>query len=257
MRRSRALLAVAVLATAALAATASAGDVQHIRVGDLELIAEGGFSPTKLPKHENAPISLHGGGKIKTISGDIPPILETINIEFDKHGAVETTGLEVCKQHKLEARTVDAARKACPKAIVGKGFGHAIVAFPESKVIDVDSPITLFNGPRKHGNPTVLAHAYTTYPVPVALIVPVEIEKIHKGVYGYRTKAKIPKIAGGNGVPISGHLKINKKWTFKGKKHSYVNARCETGHLQARVEATFKDHTFLNGVFIRACQVRK
>ena len=257
MRRSRTLLATAMLAVGVLAATATAGEVQHIRVGDLELIAEGGFSPTKLPKHENAPISLHGGGEIKTISGAIPPILETINIEFDKHGAVDTTGLEVCKQSKLEARNVPAARKACPKAIVGKGFGHAIVAFPESKVINVDSPITLFNGPRKNGNPTVLAHAYTTYPVPVALIVPVEIEKIHKGVYGYRTKARIPKIAGGSGIPISGHLTIDKKWTFKGKKHSFVNARCETGHLQARVEATFKDHTYLNGVFIRPCQVRK
>ena len=30
------------------------------------------------------------------------------------------------------------------------------------------------------------------------------IEKIHKGVYGYRTKARIPKIANGAGIPISG-----------------------------------------------------
>ena len=68
-------------------------------------------------------------------------------------------------ERQLEARTVAAARKACPDAIVGKGYGHAIVAFPESKPINVDSPITLFNGPKKGGNPTVLAHAYTTYPV--------------------------------------------------------------------------------------------
>ena len=69
------------------------------------------------------------------------------------------------------------------------------------------------------------------------------IEKINKGVYGYRTKAKIPRIANGYGIPISGKLTIGKKWTYKGQKHSYVNARCETGHLQARVEATFKTAT--------------
>ena len=83
------------------------------------------------------------------------------------------------------------------------------------------------------------------------------IETIHKGVYGYRTKATIPKIAGGAGIPISGQLTIGRKWTYKGIEHSYVNARCETGHLQARVEATFKDRTFLSGVFIKSCQVRK
>ncbi len=255
MKRMK-LIVIAVLALGVLA-IAGAAEAKVIRVGDIILTAEGGFSPTKLPKHENAPISLHGGGKVSTVSGAYPPILENINIEFDRHGSVETTGLPVCRQSKLEARTVPEARKACPGAIVGEGFGHAIVAFPESRPINVNSPITLFNGPPKHGDPTVLAHAYTTYPVPVALIVPVVIEKIHKGVYGYRTKARLPKIAGGAGIPISGHLTINRKWTYKGQKHSFVNARCETGHLQARVEGTFKDGTFLSGVFIKPCQVRK
>ena len=101
----------------------------------------------------------------------------------------------------------------------------------------------------------MLAHAYTTVPVATTFIVPVVIERIHKGVYGYRTEAKIPKIAGGYGHPISGHLTIGRKWTFKGKKHSYVNARCETGHLQARGEFTFKDGTFLTGTFFRPCKV--
>ena len=170
---------------------------------------------------------------------------------------METTGLPTCSQPRLEATTVDQARAACGGAIVGKGHGHAVVVFPESRPINVDSPITLFNGPKKGGNPTVLAHAYTTVPVATTFIVPIVIERIHKGVYGYRTKAKIPKIAGGAGIPISGQLTIGKKWTYKGKKLSYVNARCETGHLQARVEATFKDGTFLSGVFIRPCQVRR
>lgn len=250
------LIVIAVLALGVLA-VAGAANAKIIRVGDIILNAEGGFTPTKLPKHENAPISLHGGGKVSTVSGAYPPILEDINIEFDRHGSVETTGLPVCTQSKLEARTVPEARKACPGAIVGEGFGHAIVAFPESRPINVNSPITLFNGPPKNGDPTVLAHAYTTYPVPVALIVPVVIEKIHKGVYGYRTKARLPKIAGGAGIPISGHLTINRKWTYKGQQHSFVNARCETGHLQARVEGTFTDGTYLSGVFIKPCQVRK
>ncbi len=68
--------------------------------------------------------------------------------------------------------------------------------------------------------------------------MPIVIEPIHDGIYGYRTKATIPPIAGGYGVPISGIVRIGKKWTYKGRHYSYVNARCETGKLQAKGEFT-------------------
>jgi hypothetical protein len=241
-------LLVLVSATGAYALT--------LRAGDIVVTAEGGFRPTALPKKKDAPITIYGSGKASTTSGELPPIVETLTIEFDRHGHVDTTGLEVCKAAKLKATTVPAARRACPNAIVGEGSGKAIVAFPEQAPIPVSSPITLFNGPKKGGDDTILAHAYVTVPAPTTFIVPVVIEKIHHGVYGYRTKAEIPKIAGGYGHPISGNLTVKRDWTFKGKKHSYVNARCETGHLQAKVQVTFKDGTFLSGTFLRPCTVR-
>jgi hypothetical protein len=253
---------IAALALATLAVVGTAGAVRNINrveviAGDLKLVGHGGFRPESLPKHHDAPITIYGGGKISTLSGELPPILETITFEFDRHGSVDTTGLPVCTAGKLQATDVPAARRACPGAIVGEGFGHAIVKFPEQSPIPVSSPITLFNGPKVHGFDTVLAHAYTTVPVATTFIVPVVIERIHKGVYGYRTEAKIPKIAGGYGHPISGSLTVARKWTFKGKQHSYVNARCETGHLQARGEFAFKDGTLLSGTFFRPCKVRK
>jgi hypothetical protein len=235
------------------AATASA---LVLEAGDLIVNANGGFAPTKLPKREDAPIKIYGGGKASTKSGELPPIVETLEIEFDRHGHVETKGLEVCTSGKLQSTTVPQARRACPNAIVGKGKGSAIVQFPEQKPIPISSPITLFNGPKQGGNDTILAHAFTTVPVATTFIVPVVIEKINHGVYGYRTKARIPKIAGGAGHPISGHITVDRKWTFKGHKYSYVNARCETGHLQAKVKVNFKDGTFLSGTFFKRCSVR-
>lgn len=237
-------------------AAAGAYGVQ-LKAGDLIISAHGGFAPKALPKTEDAPIALHGGGKLSTVSGDLPPILQTISIEFDRHGSIQTTGLPVCRSAQLQSTTVAAARRACPGAIVGEGFGRAIVAFPEQAPIPVSSPITIFNGPPAGRNPTVLAHAYTTVPVPTAFVVPIVIERIHRGVYGYRTKARIPEIAGGSGIPISGRLKIDRKWTFQGKRYSYVNARCEVGRLQARGEFTFDDGTFLAGTFLRPCTVRR
>lgn len=251
------LISVAAVAAVGLLAVARSGAVSvELRSGDLLIHAEGGFSPTTLPKHTDAPITAHGGGKLSTVSGDYPPVIESINLEYDRHGHVETTGLEVCRRAELLASTVAEARGRCPDSIVGKGEGRGVVVFPEQAPIPVSSPITIFNGPKVHGNPSVLAHFYTTVPVATAFVIPIEIERINKGTYGYRTKAKIPPIAGGHGIPIEGHLKIGRKWTFKGKKHSYISARCETGRLQARGEFAFRDKTFLTGTFILPCKAR-
>jgi hypothetical protein len=243
------------LGLAGIAGAVRDNDRVELRAGDLLIVGHGGFRPETLPRHEDAPILIYGGGKLSTVSGELPPILETLTFEFDRHGSVDTTGLAVCTAGKLQATDVPAARRACPGAIVGEGVGSAVVEFPEQRPIHISSPITLFNGPKLHGDDTVLAHAYTTVPIATTFIVPVVIEKIHKGVYGYRTEAKIPKIAGGYGHPISGNIKIERKWTFKGRKHSYVNARCENGRLQARGEFSFKDGTFLKGTFFRPCKV--
>jgi hypothetical protein len=253
LRKKRLIIVSAAVALLLAAGTASG---LTLRAGDLVISADGGFSPKSLPRTENAPITLHGGGKIGTTSGALPPILQTLDIEFDRHGSVVTTGLPVCTKGKLLATTTATARRKCAGSIVGEGHGSAIVKFPEQAPIPTSSPITLFNGPPDHGDPTVLAHAYLSVPAPTTYIVPVVIETIHNGLYGYRTKATIPKIAGGAGIPISGSLKIGKKWTYKGKQLSYINARCETGRLQAKADFTFNDGTFLSGTFLRPCTVR-
>jgi hypothetical protein len=249
-----ALLGLAAFAFASTAGAVRDNEKVHLQVGDLVIDGYGGFKPELLPKHHDAPIKIYGGGKASTISGELPPILDTIEFEFDKHGHVDTTGIEVCTAGKLQATDVPAARRACPNAIVGKGFGKAIVAFPEQAPIPVSSPITAFNGPKVRGFDTILFHAFTTVPVSTTFIVPVVIEKIHKGIYGYRVKAKIPKIAGGYGHPISGRLTVDRKTKVKGKLHSYVNARCELGRLQARGKFVFKDGTRLAGTFFRPCK---
>lgn len=249
------LIATILLALGA-AGTAEAIKVE-VRAGDLIVIGSGGIRPTALPKNRNAPITIYGGGRVKTVSGGLPPILETILFEWDRHGSVETRGLPVCTAGRLEATTVKGARNLCPGAIVGKGRGRALVAFPEQAPFPVESPITVFNGPRKRGNPTVFAHAYTTVPVPTTFVVPVVIEKINKGTYGYRTQARIPKIAGGAGIPVAGRLTVGRRWTFKRKRYSFVNARCANGVLRARGTFGFKDGTVLKGSFFARCQVRR
>jgi hypothetical protein len=254
--RAFALALAAVVAFAVVGTALASRSVTkvHLQAGNLLVIGEGGFSPTTLPKKVDAPITIFGKGHLGTVDGSLPPILKTIEFEFDKHGSVQTLGLPICTAAKLQATTVPQARRLCPGAIVGKGFGTAIVKFPEQAPIPVSSPITIFNGPRIKGDPSVLAHFYTTVPVAVAFVVPVRIETIHNGRYGYRVKAEIPKIANGAGIPISGSITIGRHWTYKGVKHSYINARCPDGRLQAVGQFGFDDGTLMKGTFLNPCQ---
>jgi hypothetical protein len=248
------VLRASVAGTVLLLVAAASAVALVLHAGPIVVTTDGGFTPTTLPKHELAPIKLHGYGRIGTSDGSLPPILKTITIWFDKNGGVETRGLPVCTAAKLAATTTPQARKLCPGAIVGTGFGKAVVNFPEQGPIPASSPITIFNAPPKHGNPTVLAHAHLTVPAPTTFVVPIEIQKVNDGRYGFKTVAEIPKIAGGYGTPIYGRLTIGREWNYKGKTLSYANASCPDGRLQAKGRFDFKDGTRLSGTLLRPCK---
>lgn len=248
------VLRMSVLTVVLVLAMGGAALAIVLRAGPLEVVAEGGFTPTTLPKHKTAPITLHGEGKIGTTDGSLPPILKTLTLWFDKHGEVITKGLPYCTKGKLAATTTAVARKVCAGSIVGEGYGTALIAFPEQKPFKAGSPITLFNAAPHDGNPTVLAHAYLSVPAPTTYIIPVEIERVHAGPFGFRTEAKIPKIAGGAGIPLEGRLTIGKKWTYKGQRLSYANASCPSGRLQAKAEVEFTNATKLTGLILKSCK---
>jgi hypothetical protein len=256
--RKTLLRTTAVLAALALALLgANAAQAIKLGLGNLIVVADGGFTPRTLPKRENAPIKLFGHAKFSTKDGTRPSPLRRLELEFDKHGAVETRGLPKCTRKKLIATTSARARKNCSGSIVGKGFGTALVELPEQAGIKASSPLTLFNGPTRHGNPTVLGHAFLDYPAPTTYVILIEIEKISNGRYGFRTVAEFPRIANDYGSPLYGRLTIGRTWKYKGETLSYANAHCADGRLQARGEFSFKDGTFLEGTAFKTCKVRK
>lgn len=251
------LLRTLLVASAALLLSAAVAQAIKLQIGNIVIVADGGFSPKTLPKREDAPIKLHGYAKFKTVDGTRPSPLRTLTIEFDKHGEVDTTGLPKCTMGRLVATTTKQARKLCPGAIVGTGFGTGVVELPEQRPIEVSSPLTLFNGPQVHGNPTVLGHAHIDYPGPTTYVISIEIERIHNGRYGFRTVAHFPRIVNDYGSPTAGHLTIGREWTYKGRKHSYANAHCADGRLQAKTEFSFKDGSVVEGTVFKPCKVRK
>ena len=65
--------------------------------------------------------------------------------------------------------------------------------------------------------------------------------------------ATVPKIAGGYGSPISFSLTVGRTFTYKGKKQSYLLAKCPDGHLNAKGVGVFSDGTRLAGSLVRSC----
>lgn len=253
-RQAWRLTLVAALAVGLLAA-ADGADALHLRLGNLVVDGDGGFSPTALPRDHVAPIKAFMHGSIGTIDGTRPSPLRQMVLEVDKHTLVETRGLPKCSKKKLIATTTKQARRLCPGAIIGTGFGTGITELPEQAPIRVSSPITIFNGPEVHGNPTGIGHVHIDYPGPTTYVVQAEIERVHHGRYGYRIVIDMPKLVNDYASAVYGRITINRKWTYRGRQLSIANASCADGRLQAKVQLSFKDGSFLQGSTFKRCKI--
>lgn len=250
------LMRMLVASLAALLLLIGTAEGLRVEAGDIILDSEADFSPKKLPRSQDAPISLRQSFTISSALGGPPAILESIDYRFDHRGSVDLVGLPVCSMKTLRGTDRAQALRACRPALIGTGVSTAMIAFPEQEPFRDSTPIALFNGPKTNGNPTILAHAFATVPIPTTIIVPAVVEKARMGVYGYRVKVKIPQIAGGAGRLVALSFTIGRKWRHKQKSHSYINARCETGELRARAEFTFQTGDFLAGSVLRPCAPR-
>ncbi|HET8565650.1 MAG TPA: hypothetical protein VFL77_04155 [Solirubrobacterales bacterium] len=254
-RRSLRLIPILALTAAVVAAGhASAEKATVVRAGNLVLRMNGGVSPKKLPKRRLAPITLRASGSLTTVDGSHPPAAKTVTIDFDKHGTINARGLPACRPGKLQSRDTRAAIAACRPALVGRGTTTVEVAFPEQRPFSSTGPLALFNGGVKHGVTTMFIHAYVSVPTPTAIVTVVKIRKIHKGPYGTRAVARIPRIAGGSGSLTHFAFSIHRTFRRGGKKQSYLVARCANGRFRAHATLQTSDGSRISGSILRRCQ---
>jgi hypothetical protein len=250
-------IAIAVGAALAVALAASAIAVaERVQLGNIVVDVGGGFHPTTLPKHAFAPISLSASGDVSTLDGSLPPPAHTVDIDWDRNGLLTTRGLPRCPPAKIENTTTPGALAVCRQALVGVGFASGQVAFPDQAPFPASSKILAFNGTPRGGHPVLLLHAYAYVPAPTTFVVPVDITKEHAGRYGYHSSLTAPVIAGGYGVVTHFDIKLNRRYSFHGRRLSYLAARCADGRLQARGTVTFTDGSSLTGSVFRPCHSR-
>ncbi len=250
--RMRLLAIGALLAVGAVLLVGSAG-AAVVRVGTLVLHADGDFEPHALPKRAYAPIHFQGFGEIKTTDGSMPPALQHIKVDFDHDGHLTTAGLAVCRPSQLEGATTQQARHLCAAAVVGTGRIGAEVSLAGIARLELRSPLTVFNGPRRNGDPTAIIHAQAPFPVSETYVIVVPIER-QQGLYGYRASFDIPPIAGGFGSLTYISAKLGRSYKFHGKQRSYLSARCSDYILQTEGYFSFADGKVIYGSVFKSCR---
>jgi hypothetical protein len=241
------LLAIAALAVLGIAAIASALTKVTIKdvPNNIEATFEGGATPSALPKKGSAPVALTLNGKMASLDHSHLKALDTVTLEFDKAGSINTKGLASCTVAKLLSTTTKDAEKKCKSAIVGKGNVRADIALPEQAPFAASGPLVVFNG-SKGGKQELILHVYAHVPAATTFVVPVKLSKDH-GKFGTKAFIDVPKIVSGSGSVTSFKANIVKKFTVGGKKESLLNAGCPKGSLAVKGDFKFTGGGDLNG----------
>lgn len=210
-------------------------------------VVTGGISPSKLPKHHRAPISLLTDVSA-TNSGNpnqLPNPTTLAKVDYDKDGAFQQKGLPTCDPAQFTAATTtEQAKDACPDAVVGNGTSKIAVPLSSgAPPLTVDATTTVFNAKHK----TALLHTYN--PVSGAQTLIGTVAKADPGPvpqgagpgYGLTLTVPVPPLAGGSAVITEFNAKVKKVYRYNGKKLSIYTARCGPDK-KLRIQARFTDN---------------
>jgi hypothetical protein len=245
---TRALAVLAVLLLACATGATVAGATALVETREVRIKVNAAFQPRDLPVKSFAPVKFSGFLDVSKPGGGQPPALEQIVLDFDRDGRLDVAGLPTCAPESVAQASVEEARRICKGAIVGSGEIEALVALPFSgNLVPTSSPLTLFNGPRLAGKPTVIVHAQTTVPATQTYAFTVPIEK-RPGEFRYRVTANIPPLAGGYGALTKISVTIGRRYSAGGKQRSYVAGRCSDHILRSHGAFTFANGLTIEGV---------
>lgn len=257
-KRSTSIAGMAALLVAAIATSAAiAGPTVVGKDGNTQSI-DSQIAPKKLSKSTYTPASLKVTTKTTstTAANGVPsPAIRAV-VDFDRNARLYTKGIPRCDPAKLQSTSTEVALQQCGKAKIGGGKASALLPVGE-QIYTVNQTVTAFNGIPQGRKPVVILHTYGTTPVQTTLVLVGPVSNYDKEGYGPRLDLAIPKIAGGTGALTDFQVKIDKKYFYKGKKRSFVSAKCTSGKLKARGTFTFLDGESLTALDTQGCTKKK
>src|SRR4029077_16456096 len=172
----------------------------------------------------------------------------------DRDGRLSVGGLPTCAPESIAQASTEEARRICRGAIVGPGHIDAQVSLARLPV-PASSPLTLFNGPRQGGHPTVVLHARTTVPgtQTYAIVVPIERQR---GEFRYHATLNVPPIAAGLGSLTHVDVQVGRRFRAGGQRRSFVAPLCSDAILRTLGSFTFENGTLIEGPVEKFCHPR-
>jgi hypothetical protein len=217
--KAGALLFAALLLSSGLAAAVT------LQQGGLRITVLAQVKPNKLPRDKPAPIAVFVAGHLQSSKGGIPPQLQEMRIEVNRHGLLQSKGLAVCEVPQVQPATTQRALSQCSDALIGSGRFWANIVLPDQGAYRTQGRLLIFNG-KKGGKPVILTHIFTSHPFNSSFVIPFSIKRISRGPYGTELRASLPEALGSWGYLDRIKLTLKRKYTYKGQHLSYFNAAC-------------------------------
>jgi hypothetical protein len=221
-RRTRALSACAAVA---LLAGATLSRAEVAQKGNLRVKVSGKLAPKRLPRSGAAPVSVSVSGQISTTDQSSPPQLKELRIEINRNGHLDYRGLPVCEESQIHPASTQRALAACHSSLVGKGRFWANIVLAGQAPYPTQGRLLVFNG-RLKGKPVLLGQIYAPHPFATSFVIPFALEQIPKGSFGTAMVASLPKALGSWGYVTAISLTLSRRYTYGGKRHSYLSAGC-------------------------------
>jgi hypothetical protein len=233
----KAKLTLGILATAVFALGTALAGATITQKGTLRVAVNSNLSPSKLPRQSKAPIAVSVGWKISTADGTEPPKLKTLEIEINRNGVLDPTGIPTCPYNKIQPASTSRALSNCRSALVGTGDFSAIVGLEGQESYVAKGRMVVFNS-RKGGKPVLYGQIYSGYPFSSSFVITFKVNKVRKGTFGTALTAVLPASLREWGNLTEINMKLSRKFVYKGVHRSFLSAGCPTP--DGLTSATFK-----------------
>jgi hypothetical protein len=260
MRSPLAKLALAGTLFALCLAAFAQADTQV--TGNLVTSVQARLSPKRLPREGRAPVAVSIDWKVSTQDGSEPPTLKKLQIEINRNGILDPTGLPLCPYAKIQPASTQRALSNCRSSLVGTGGFSALVGLEGQENYVAKGRMVLFNSERA-GKPVLFGQIYSSFPFTNSFVIVFKVDRHPHGAYGTTLSATLPPRlrAWGNLTEIS--MRLQRKFSYKGQRRSFLSAGCPApkgfGAAPFRLAHTsfaFDGGLQVNSTITDSCKVR-
>jgi hypothetical protein len=263
MRTPKASLKTALAAALALLLALTAlAQAESTQLGNLRVSVDGKLSPHALPRTGTSPVAVSVSGQISTTDESTPPQLQKLEIEINRHGRLDATGLPTCPRGQILNASNGRALAACRSSLVGQGKFFGTINLPGSAPYPIEGRLLVFNG-KEGGRQVLLGHIYSPHPFATSFVITFEIATKAHGTYGTTLSANLAKALGNKRSLTGIEMTLSRRYSYRGASRSYVSASCPApkGFSKvvfplARTAFSFAEGQTLRTTLNRTCGVR-